>query len=150
MIWARLCVLTGRARLLISAEGSATAASGVAGMSRKSATARAALASALLVAAGVLMAALWINFTRAHGTTSVDEDRLVLGGSMPFWGMLIGGVPNLLIAAVLILRTAHRLGFRAAGASRLRPALDRDHRSGADRSQRPRPGAPSSPSRRLG
>lgn len=56
-----------------------------------------------VVAGGLLMAALWLVFTSAHGPTSFNEDRVILGGSMLFWGMLLGGIPNLLIAAGLVV-----------------------------------------------
>jgi hypothetical protein len=87
-------------------------------MSTNGAAARIAWASALLVAGGVLMAALWIIFTRAHGPTSFNEDRVVLGGSMPFWGMLLGGVPNLLVAAGLITLTP-RTAYASARSARV-------------------------------
>ncbi|KGJ72573.1 hypothetical protein GY21_14390 [Cryobacterium roopkundense] len=56
----------------------------------------------LLLTGGALMAALWLIFTTVHGPTSFNEDNPFLGGSMFFWGMLLGGIPNLLIAAGLI------------------------------------------------
>ncbi|WP_019482957.1 hypothetical protein [Arthrobacter sp. TB 23] len=48
------------------------------------------------------MIILWLIFTTAHGATSYNKDRSVLGGSMLFWGMLLGSIPNLLIAAGLV------------------------------------------------
>lgn len=87
-------------------------------MSTTSAAPRAALSGALLVAGGVLMAALWIIFTTAHRPTSFNEDRLVLGASMSFWGMLLGGVPNLLIAAALII-LAPRIGLSSGWLARV-------------------------------
>ena len=60
-------------------------------------------ASSVTVAGGLLMAVLWAVFTTVHGPTSFNEDRAVLGGSMHFWGMLLGSVPPLLIATGLIL-----------------------------------------------
>jgi len=38
-----------------------------------------------------------------HGPTSFNEDHAVLGGSMLSWGMVLGGIPNLLIATGLVL-----------------------------------------------
>jgi len=75
----------------------------VGGMSTDVADARTGWASVLLVVGGLLMAVLWLIFTTAHGPTSFNEDRTVLGGSMLVWGMLLGGIPNLLIAAGLVL-----------------------------------------------
>lgn len=59
-------------------------------------------ASAFLIAGGVLMAGLWLVFTNVHGPTSINEDNAFLGGDMLFWGMLLGGIPNLLIAGGLL------------------------------------------------
>ncbi|TFC04393.1 hypothetical protein E3O42_05205 [Cryobacterium adonitolivorans] len=72
-------------------------------MSPDNTPARRGWASALIVVGGLLSVALWVVFTTAHGPTSVNEDRAVLGGSMVFWGMLLGGIPNLLIATGLVL-----------------------------------------------
>ena len=60
-----------------------------------------------MVMGGLLMAGLWLIFTTVHGPTSINEDRAVLGGSMLFWGMLLGGIPNLMIAAGLIILSSH-------------------------------------------
>lgn len=49
------------------------------------------------------MAGLWLVFTSVHGPTSYNVDHAVLGFPMLFWGMLLGGIPNLLIGAALIL-----------------------------------------------
>jgi hypothetical protein len=54
------------------------------------------------VVGGLLMAALWLVFTSLHGPTSFDEHRFALGRDELFWGMLLGVVPNLLIAAALL------------------------------------------------
>lgn len=62
-----------------------------------------------MVMGGLLMGGLWLIFTTVHGPTSFNEDRAVLGGSMVFWGMLLGGIPNLLIAAGLFMLSP-RLG----------------------------------------
>ena len=75
----------------------------VGGMSTDVASARVGWASVLIMAGGLLMAALWLIFTSVHGPTSFNEDRVFLGGSMLFWGMLLGGIPNLLIAAGLLV-----------------------------------------------
>src|SRR5574341_1484097 len=60
-------------------------------------------ASLAIITGGVLMTVFWIAFTSAHGPTSFDEDRLVFGRSMLFWGMLLGSLPNLLLAVGLII-----------------------------------------------
>jgi hypothetical protein len=44
---------------------------------------------------------VWPVFTYVHGPTSYNLERAVLGGSMFFWGMLLGGPPNLLVAVGL-------------------------------------------------
>lgn len=72
--------------------------------------------SLAFVAGGLLMAVLWIVFTTVHGPTSFNQDRAVLGRSMFFWGSLLGGPPNLLVALGLILlypRLAKRAGLLA-------------------------------------
>lgn len=48
-------------------------------------------------------AALWVVFTVVHGPTSFDQRGEVLGRSTPFWGTLLGGIPNLLISLSWIL-----------------------------------------------
>ena len=69
------------------------------------------------------MGALWLVFTWSHGPTSFNENRLVLGRGMHFWGMLLGVVPNaLVVAGMLGLRdrllagggTAARVAFNVA------------------------------------
>lgn len=60
-------------------------------------------ASLALLAGGLLMAGLWLVYTNVHGPTSFDETNAVLGRSTLFWGMLLGGVPNLCIALALLL-----------------------------------------------
>ena len=47
------------------------------------------------------MTALYVPFTLAHGPTSINEEHLVLGADMHRWGMFLGVVPNVLIAAGL-------------------------------------------------
>ena len=48
------------------------------------------------------MAALWLVFTQLHGPTSYNEGHRLWGRDMHFWGMLLGVIPNSLIAAGLI------------------------------------------------
>lgn len=74
------------------------------------------LASVVLVLGGLLMALLWLIFTTVHGPTSYNEDKAVLGRTMHFWGSMLGGPPNLLVALGLLLlypRVAHH-GSRLA------------------------------------
>lgn len=60
------------------------------------------IASWAIVAGGLLMAGLWLVYTSLHGPTSFQEDRVFLGRGVHFWGMLLGVVPNILIATGLI------------------------------------------------
>ena len=93
-----------------------------------------------IAAGGVLMTLLFIPFTLAHGPTSFNEEKVVLGLDMLGWGFAMGVVPNVLIAAglwrcrdwlagehrtarialtvicvALLLSAAMDLGFRALG-----------------------------------
>lgn len=60
------------------------------------------IATWVIVLGGLLMAALWLVYTVLHGPTSFQQDRVFLGQGVHFWGMLLGVVPNSLIAAGLI------------------------------------------------
>lgn len=55
------------------------------------------VAVAAIVVGGLLMAALFIPFTLAHGPTSFNEERVILGLDMHGWGLLLGVLPNLLV-----------------------------------------------------
>lgn len=57
----------------------------------------------LTLGGGALMASLWLIFTASHGPTSYNQDNIVLGGGMHFWGMLLGGLPGLALAGGLIM-----------------------------------------------
>jgi hypothetical protein len=74
-----------------------TAGSSVAIASSASRSVR--LGGALLIAGGVAAVVLWPIFTSVHGPTSYNEDRPFLGRDMLFWGLLLGVIPNVLIAA---------------------------------------------------
>jgi hypothetical protein len=74
-----------------------------------------------LCTGGLLMAALWLVFTSLHGPTSFDEHRFALGRDELFWGMLLGVVPNLLIAAALL--TLRRRVTAAAATARVGYAM---------------------------
>jgi hypothetical protein len=47
------------------------------------------------------MSALFVPFTLAHGPTSYNEEREILGRDMLAWGLLLGVLPNVLIVAGL-------------------------------------------------
>jgi hypothetical protein len=69
-----------------------------------------------VAAGGALMIVLWIVFTASHGPTSVNEGHLIVGRDMHFWGLLLGIVPNALIAAGLVgLREPLLRGSRRVG-----------------------------------
>jgi hypothetical protein len=74
--------------------------------------------SLVLIAGGSLMVGLWLIFTNVHGPTSYNLDRPFLDRGMHFWGMLLGGPPNLLVAAAL-LGLAPRLTEGASRRSRV-------------------------------
>lgn len=79
-------------------------------------THKARWASRALVLGGLLMAGLWLVYTRVHGPTSYDETNALAGRSTLFWGMLLGGPPPLLVALGLGLergRLTAGLGRRA-------------------------------------
>ncbi|HET8776181.1 MAG TPA: hypothetical protein VFN76_00840 [Candidatus Limnocylindria bacterium] len=68
-----------------------------------------------LLSGGIAMVGLWLVFTASHGPTSFNENNLIAGRDMHFWGLLLGVVPNILVVSGLI-------GLRKAlvgGASRL-------------------------------
>jgi hypothetical protein len=60
------------------------------------------MATWAIVAGGLLMAALWLAYTSLHGPTSFQENHVFLGRGVEFWGMVLGVVPNSLIASGLI------------------------------------------------
>lgn len=61
------------------------------------------LGGVLLIAGGLAAVPLWLVFTWVHGPTSFNENRITLGRDMHFWGMLLGVIPNVLVAAGLWL-----------------------------------------------
>ena len=56
----------------------------------------------LVVAGGVIMAAVWPVYISLHGPTSFDRGGRFLGGGTLFWGAMLEGPPHLLIAAGLL------------------------------------------------
>ena len=77
---------------------------------RNAAGGRAAVAAVAF--GGLAMVALWIPFTLAHGPTSYNEARVVAGMDMIGWGLLLGVVPNLAIAAGLLVTRHHLTDLR--------------------------------------
>jgi hypothetical protein len=63
--------------------------------------ARTWIAAAVVAIGGVAMTALFVPFTLAHGPTSYNEEREILGWDMLAWGLLLGVLPNVLIVAGL-------------------------------------------------
>lgn len=67
-----------------------------------------------LIAGGLLTVVLFVPFTLAHGPTSYNEQRVVLGADMHRWGFALGTLPVAAIAYGLwVLRS------RFAGPSRV-------------------------------
>lgn len=66
-----------------------------------------------IILGGLSMAAIFVPFTLAHGPTSYNEERDILGWDMHAWGFLLGVLPNVLIAGGL-----WRLRERIAGGRR--------------------------------
>jgi hypothetical protein len=70
----------------------------------------------LLVAGGIVAVPLWLVFTSVHGPTSFNENNITLGLDMHAWGLMLGVIPNALVAAGLWLSRPMLLrgGGRAA------------------------------------
>jgi len=71
-----------------------------------------------MVAGGIIAAAAFAPFTIAHGPTSYNLEREVLGWDMHNWGFLMGTIPPLLIGAGLwslraFIADGRRATFRA-------------------------------------
>ena len=61
-------------------------------------------AGGVLVTLGGLAAVpLWLVFTNVHGPASFNENHVTLGLDMHAWGLLLGVIPNVLVAAGLWL-----------------------------------------------
>lgn len=56
----------------------------------------------LVVAGGLIMVSLWPVYISLHGPTSFDEGGRFLGRDTLFWGAMLEGPPNLLIAGGLL------------------------------------------------
>lgn len=74
------------------------------------------VAGGAILGGGLVMAALFVPFTVAHGPTSFNEERVVLGLDMHGWGLLLGLVPNVLIAGGLWWARHRLTGDRRASA----------------------------------
>jgi hypothetical protein len=61
------------------------------------------LGGVLLIAGGLVAVPLWLVFTVVHGPTSFNENNVTLGLDMHAWGLLLGVIPNALVAAGLWL-----------------------------------------------
>lgn len=68
-------------------------------------------AGAAMLVGGVVGALAFLPFTLAHGPTSYNIEREVLGWDMHRWGLLMGTVPEVLIA-VGLWRSRERVGER--------------------------------------
>ena len=70
----------------------------------------------LLVLGGLAAVPLWLVFTTVHGPTSFNEDNVTFGLGMHSWGLLLGVIPNGLVASGLWLARSALLagGGRAA------------------------------------
>ena len=67
-----------------------------------------------LVVGGALTTVLFIPFTIAHGPTSVNLEREVVGWDMRSWGLLMGSVPPLHISTGLWALRPTLAGWRTA------------------------------------
>lgn len=75
-------------------------------------------AATAMVVGGILAGAVFLPFTIAHGPTSYNLEREVLGWDMHNWGFLMGTLPPLLIGAGLwslrgLVAGERRSAFRA-------------------------------------
>jgi hypothetical protein len=56
-----------------------------------------------LILGGLAAVPIWLVFTNVHGPTSFNENHVTLGLDMHAWGLLLGVIPNVLVAAGLWL-----------------------------------------------
>lgn len=56
-----------------------------------------------LIVGGITAAVVYVPFTMAHGPTSVNLERQVLGWDMHSWGLLLGTIPPLLVGIGIVL-----------------------------------------------
>jgi hypothetical protein len=62
---------------------------------------RSAVAATAIIGGGLVAAVTFVPFTLSHGPTSYNLEREVLGWDMHRWGLVMGTVPELLIAVGL-------------------------------------------------
>jgi hypothetical protein len=74
------------------------------------------VAPVAIIVGGLLMVALFVPFTLAHGPTSYNEEHDVLGWDMHAWGFLLGVLPNVLVSGGL-WRLRARLAAARLGAT---------------------------------
>jgi len=79
---------------------------------------RSTAAATVMVVGGILASAVFVPFTIAHGPTSYNLEREVLGWDMHNWGFLMGTLPPLLVGAGLwslrgLVAGERRTAFRA-------------------------------------
>jgi hypothetical protein len=56
----------------------------------------------VIIMGGLLMAVLWLLFTKLHGPTSFNRDGHWLGGDPLFWGMMMSAPASILISLGLV------------------------------------------------
>jgi len=56
----------------------------------------------VIIIGGLLMAVLWLLFTKLHGPTSFNRDGHWLGGDPLFWGMMMSAPASILISLGLV------------------------------------------------
>ncbi len=72
------------------------------------------LSSLALTGGSLLILILWPIYISEHGPTSFERNQLVFGQRTLFWGSLLGGLPNLMLAAGLVgLRSVVLAGIRS-------------------------------------
>ena len=79
---------------------------------------RTTAAATVMVVGGLIACGVFVPFTIAHGPTSYNLEREVLGWDMHSWGFLLGTIPPLLIGAGLwslraLVAGERRAAFRA-------------------------------------
>jgi hypothetical protein len=80
---------------------------------------RATAAATAMVVGGIVESAAFAPFTVAHGPTTYNIGREVLGWDMHNWGFLMGTVPPVLIGAGLWLLRGRVAGERRAAVGAL-------------------------------
>lgn len=63
-----------------------------------------------LIGGGIAAAVLFVPFTVAHGPTSVNLERQVVGWDMHQWGLVLGTIPPLLVGIGILMGREHIAG----------------------------------------